>query len=236
MFTGAICFLWYTIGIRYKLEDMKPKGSVLLEWSSDLAYALGLLATDGCLSSDGRHIILTSKDKSQIENFMRCVGITNTIGRSARGGEQEKKYFRVQFGDVLFYRFLVAHGIPPRKSKILTEVIVPDQYFFDFLRGHHDGDGSFYAYWDPRWKSSYMFYLVFMSASKKHVEWLQGRIAGFLGTGGRITQARSVYLLRYAKKESLLLLKKMYYSKNVTTLKRKQDKIKKLLKVEGLSL
>ena len=58
----------------------KPKGKVKIKWSGNFAYAIGLLATDGCLSPDGRHITLTSKDLDQLETFMKCVGIKNKIG------------------------------------------------------------------------------------------------------------------------------------------------------------
>jgi len=35
---------------------MKPLGRINTVWNHRLAYATGLLATDGCLSKDGRHI------------------------------------------------------------------------------------------------------------------------------------------------------------------------------------
>ena len=64
-------------------------------------------------------------------------------------------------------------GLMPNKTKIIGAVKIPNNYFFDFLRGHFDGDGTFYSYWDPRWRSSHMFYVVFASASLKHIIWLQ---------------------------------------------------------------
>jgi len=53
----------------------KKKGGVKIKWSSNFAYAIGLLASDGCLSSDGRHIILTSRDREQLENYMLTLTI-----------------------------------------------------------------------------------------------------------------------------------------------------------------
>lgn len=211
---------------------MKPRGIVSLEWTPQLAYALGLLATDGCVSNDGRHITLTSKDKEQIENFKECIGVTNSIGMVSRGSECEKKYFRIQFGDVRFHRFLTELGVPPAKSKILSNIKIPDEYFFDFLRGHYDGDGSFYAYWDKRWKSSYMFYLVFLSASKIHIEWLREKICQLIGVNGHINVARETFQLKYAKKESLQVLKKMYYKRDMICLSRKREKVEQCLCIE----
>lgn len=148
------------------------------------------------------------------------------------------RYFVTQFGDVVFYNFLLSIGLMPRKSKILKEIQVPDKYFFDFLRGHFDGDGTFYSYWDKRWRSSFMFYTIFVSASKKHILWIQNKIFKFLKIKGYITKSKnnSVYQLKYAKSDSLKLLPKVYYSRDVICLSRKKLKIMNVLDIIGKRL
>src|SRR3989344_1512456 len=136
---------------------MKPKNKVKIQWSPEFAYAIGLLTTDGNLSPDGRHIDFTSKDLEQLNNFMKCTSIKVKIGFKI-SGFTGMKTTRIQFGDINFYKFLLSIGLTPRKSKTLGAIDIPNKYFFDFLRGHFDGDGSFYSYWDPRWRSSFMFY------------------------------------------------------------------------------
>lgn len=214
----------------------KPKGKVKIEWSPDFAYAIGLIATDGCLSPSGRHIIFVSKDEEQIQNYMKALRIKNAISfsRSTFTGELTP---RVQFGDVLFWGFLIGIGITPAKSKTIGELKIPKKYFFDFLRGSHDGDGSFHSYWDPRWRSSFMYYLIFGSASKEHLLWIQSTIRRLLGVSGHITgrgRERTVYQLKYAKKEALKIIGKMYYSRAVTCLSRKRRKIEKALAEDKL--
>src|SRR3989344_1486204 len=196
---------------------MKPQRKVKIRWSPEFAYAIGLLTTDGNLSKDGRHLDFTSKDREQLINFMKCLCIRNKIGFKS-SGFRNKKYTRIQFGDVLFYNFLLSIGLMPKKSKRIGILKIPTSYFFDFLRGHLDGDGTFYSYWDPRWRSSFMFYTVFISASKAHIMWLQKKIQGLIGLQGHITgkgKERTIYQLKYAKTESLVLLKKIYYSRSV---------------------
>jgi hypothetical protein len=126
----------------------------------------------------------------------------------------------------------------PNKTKIIGSVKIPKKYFFDFLRGNFDGDGSFYSYWDPRWKSSYMFYTSFVSASKIHIGWLRKTIKSHLKINGHVTKNGddSIYQLKYAKAESLKLLSKMYYNRNVICLIRKRSKIERALKIEGRKL
>ncbi len=215
----------------------KPKGKVKIEWSPEFAYAIGLLATDGNLSNDGRHFDFTSNDKEQLRNFMACLGIKVKIGYK-KSGFTGRKSPRIQFGDVNFYQFLVKIGLMPRKSRIIAELDIPNRYFFDFLRGHFDGDGTFYFYWDPRWRSSFMFYTVFISASKTHIDWLRRRLFEALGIKGHIGKDRekSIYQLKYAKAESLILLPKLYYNNRVVCLSRKRKKIEKALAVEGKKL
>lgn len=216
---------------------MRPLGKVKIEWSPNFAYAIGLLVTDGCLYSDGRHMSLVSKDREQLSNFSRCLGLNNKIGIHPSG--MGRSALSIQFGDVNFYNFLLKIGLMPRKSKIIGAVTIPDEYFFDFLRGSFDGDGCLYSYWDPRWRSSYMFYVSFVSASDAHIEWLRQSNKRFLGIKGHIGRRNvknSVNQLRYAKAESLILLRNMYYNPSVVCLSRKRIKVEKALAVEGKQL
>jgi hypothetical protein len=212
---------------------MKPLRKTKIKWSPNFAYAIGLLTTDGNLSPDGRHMSLVSKDREQLENFRKCLGLKNKIGITSSGSGRDA--LRVQFGDVNFYRFLVQIGLMPNKTKILKKVDIPDRYFFDFLRGHFDGDGSSYSYWDPRWKSSYMFYVIFVSASKNHIVWLREIIRTFLNIKGHVTKSinDSAYQLKYAKRESLILLPKLYYDNRVVCLSRKRKKIERMVRLNN---
>lgn len=216
--------------------NMKSLGKVKIEWSANFAYAIGLLVTDGCLYSNGRHICLVSKDLEQLSNFSLCLGLKNKIG--LHSSSMGSPAFKIQFGDVDFYNFLLRIGLVPRKSKIIGAVAIPDRYFFDFLRGCFDGDGYSYSYWDPRWHSSYMFYTGFVSASIAHIQWLREtnerllRIQGHIGKNSK----DSVCQLKYAKSESLILLPKLYYNPSVVCLSRKRIKVEKALLVEGKEL
>lgn len=214
----------------------KPKGKVHIEWSADFAYAIGLLASDGCLSG-GRHIILVSKDIEQLQNFMKALNIAVPIGET-KSGHNDNVSLRIQFSDVLFYQFLENIGLMSNKSKIIGKVKVPSQYFFDFLRGSFDGDGCTYSYWDPRWKSSFMFYTTFVSASATHISWIRDEIYKKLRVYGHLTGdgRRTVFQLKYAKTDSEKVLNGMYYSKGVRCLSRKRLKVDEMLGIVGKSL
>lgn len=213
---------------------MKPLGKVKIQWTPNFAYIIGLITSDGNLSNDGRHINFTSKDLELVILFKHFLKIKNKISKKRRSHGSEKKYFFIQFGDINFYKFLVKTGLKPNKSRNLTKLNVPRNYFFDFLRGVFDGDGSIFSYFDKRWKNSFMFYLAFSSASPSFVTWLRKSIETLIRIKGHVsrTASKSTIQLKYGKKESNILIKKMYYKKGLPFLVRKYHKIKAILEIE----
>lgn len=213
---------------------MKPKRSQEIKWTPELAYIVGLITTDGSLSSDRRHIVFVSNDIQLIKLLKKTLGLTNKIGARRSGYTGKKNCYHVQFGDVSFYKWLQKIGLTPNKTMNLGKLKIPDKLFFDFLRGHFDGDGTCYSYWDKRWPNSYMFYLKFYTASKDHVLWLKSKIKRLSKLNGSLdkTGKTPVYHLKYAKKEAKILFDKMYYKENLPYLDRKYKKLKSILKTE----
>ena len=206
-----------------------------VKWNPESAYVIGLLTTDGNLSKDGRHIEFTSKDVQLVNIFKNCLNLTDVKIGSKTDGATNKKYSRIQFSNVKFYKWLLEIGLTPNKTKTIGKLKIPNDCFFDFLRGHFDGDGSCYGYWDKRWNSSFMFYIKFVSASKKHILWLRSKIKKLSGTKGDLSQSGEtpIYQLKYAKKESRILISKIYHKENLPHLKRKYTKLKAFLNIDN---
>jgi hypothetical protein len=206
------------------------------EWTADLAYVVGLIATDGCLSRDGRHLAITSKDWDLLETAKRCLGATVRITRSTN----PRPCYRLQWGDVVFYQWLSEVGLMPAKSLQLGPLRIPDEWFRDFLRGCIDGDGSIHTYVD-RYNTSkdpaYVYirvYVSVVSASPAFIEWLRASTRRLAQVSGDVGLRRSpgrhdVWRLRYAKRESLALLRWIYYTPNVACLRRKRDRAEPFL-------
>lgn len=70
-----------------------------------------------------------------------------------------------------------------------------------------------------------MIYMVFLSASEKHVEWLKKQIWRLCRVRGRIRKEKQMCKLFFAKYESIRLLAKLYYSDDLICLARKKLKI-----------
>jgi hypothetical protein len=210
----------------------RPRGpATRRQWSADVAYVVGLLVTDGYLSTDGRHLALVSADVQALEAVRRILGLGNriTVHTSGRGIVS-----RLQFGDRLFVDWLISIGFTPRKTYTVGALAVPDGVFADFVRGHLDGDGSVIAYIDRHLqtrKASYVYrrlYVRFLSASRPHVDWLRTRVAALLGIRGCVTTQRHplstvpLYALQFAKREAITLLRWIYYAPNLPCLSRKR--------------
>ncbi len=118
-----------------------PTGHVA--WNHELAYAVGLIATDGCLS--GRAITFTNTDRELVEAFVAGIGQAVKIGVQHKPGRQPA--YRAQFGNRTLFDWLIAIGITPRKSLTIGAIAVPDEFFLSFVRGLVDGDGSVSNYW-----------------------------------------------------------------------------------------
>lgn len=221
------------------LRGPKPRSGGYL-WSNNFAYGIGLMTADGNLSSDGRHLVFVTTDKELAVYVKEIFEVrANIIHKYAQKEKKLGLHYRLQWGDVTLYNFLVRIGLTPNKSLTIGELLIPDAFFIDFLRGSFDGDGCFYSYFDPRWKSSFMFYTTFSSGSPHHIDWLQRSIFCFIGIRGHLTKGKKgngIHQLKYAKKESLILLSHLYTSKSAHHLSRKKLKIEKALRIVGESL
>lgn len=200
-------------------------------WTHELAYAIGLLTSDGNLSPDGRHINLTSLDE-EISEYARAIfAIDNKIEKKARGGSQDKKYFVLQFGSKQFYAFLLAIGLTPAKSKTLGPVTIPRIFFGDFMHGCFDGDGNIHESLHPESKEVQLR-LRISSASPLFLKWLLAehrRIWHIKGGWIYHDKKKSVGSLCFGKRDSIDILQHMYRNKAQYYLKRKYEVASKYL-------
>ena len=201
-------------------------------WTPEIAYAVGLIATDGNLSKNRAQLSFVSKDLDQVETLRRCLQLQAPVFLAkAPSGRFCNK---TQWCDRGLYNWLVNVGLTPAKSLTLGPLAVPDEYFVDFFRGCIDGDGSVLVYTDRyhvQKKECYVYerlYVSLVSASLPFLEWIRatiGRLLGFTGTIGVQTRPgrRPIYKLRYAKRDSVRIIRWMYYVLTVPSLRRKRD-------------
>src|SRR6266540_3351566 len=158
------------------------KTTLLLEWSDEMAYVVGLTATDGCLFTGVRKINFKSEDRQLVATYLALLGRTNRIKEQlTRTGNI---VYCTGFHDSRLYEWFRSVGLMPRKNLILGEIDVPDARLMALARGLLDGDGRIinevYRADTSRRSDYFWEYLKtrFTSASRPHLDWLEARIIG----------------------------------------------------------
>jgi hypothetical protein len=206
-----------------------------LIWTPQIAWIVGLIATDGNLSRQ-HGLSITSKDRDLLETVQGCLGLGKGLGACRNG--QGLLYSKLQWHDRPFYAWLTELGLTPAKSLTLKPLAVPDEYFRDFLRGCIDGDGSIVVYTDryhTEKNARYVYerlYVSVVSASRPFADWLLLTARRLLGVRGSVRvsikarpdRPNPVYAVRFAKRDSTRVLRWIYYSDDVPCLARKRAK------------
>ena len=225
--------------------DVRPPGpipysraaAIGLDWCPQVAYAIGLMATDGNLSGRKGWLSLVSKDLGQIETLRGCLRLEARISfiRSSTG-----VLHKIQWCDRGLYDWFLRIGLTPAKSLTLGPLLIPDEVFVDFFRGCIDGDGCIVVYTDgyhTTKRAHYVYerlYVSLVSASRPFLEWTEANVRRLAGVSGAIQSSggralRPVWSLRYAKAASIRLLTWMYYAPDVPCLSRKREKAERFL-------
>jgi hypothetical protein len=212
------------------MKWVRPTETTLpIEWSSAMAYIVGLVATDGCLTTGRRAITFKSIDRQLVETYLGLLGRTNRIGVTQT---PTGPIYRAQFTDSRLYRWMQSVGLTPRKSLTLGALDVPDEFLCPLVRGLLDGDGNITDHvWkaDTSRRSDYYyewFRTRFVSASPPHLEWLKGRLHAALGLRGWIwfdrRRGNGIGCLSYGKHDSIKLLGWLYEDPDAPCLLRKR--------------
>jgi hypothetical protein len=104
-----------------------------LEWSDEMAYIVGLTATDGCLFTGRRKLNFKSEDRQLVETYLSVLGRTNRV-KQERTRTDGVVYF-TEFHDSRLYEWFRSVGLTPRKSLTLGAIDVPDAFVAPLARG-----------------------------------------------------------------------------------------------------
>jgi hypothetical protein len=159
-----------------------------------MAYIVGLTATDGCLVTGRRQINFKSGDRQLVETYLGLLGRKNRVKShpTKTGGIA---YYTL-FHDSALYEWFRSVGLTPRKSLTIGPISVPDGFLSPLARGLLDGDGTLlnkvYRADTGRRDDYFWEYLItrFLSASRRHLEWLQSAIVRTTGQTGTIDEVK----------------------------------------------
>lgn len=186
-----------------KRKELKIEGS-------NLWYLVGLITSDGCLSSDGRHIDITAKEKSFLQLIKDSLGFESQVCIRNKNISNKQAY-RIQIANKGFYDFLLSIGLMQNKSLILKQVKVPNQYFVDFLRGLIDGDGCIRKWTHPSNKREQWSLRVY-SGSGDFMKWLKESTELLLKVQGKIyREVDALWILKFGKMAAREIVRRCYY-------------------------
>jgi hypothetical protein len=232
-----------------RIAESCDTATVSVTWSSRFAYAVGLLATDGFLTTRNT-VGFSSTDLELVQNLFLCLDkpvsyITLTpeqqTGNPKLGITPKSDLHMVRITDALLYQHLLALGVKTRKSLTLGALAVPDEFLFDVVRGLMDGDGSVMALVAaPKGlKHPYRLTrlrLAFYSGSRSHLEWLRARL-GYFSLRGSIhavtREGHTLYHLIYSDRQAATILSTAYEDPRAPRLTRKWQIWEQLRQLRG---
>lgn len=145
-------------GYNYKFEKIQNQFD---------AYFLGLILTDGYVTTRGYDVGIDLTDKDCIEFLSKTIGKNYTIEQPS--GKGEKTRYRLLLTDKQLVKNLQRYGVVQNKSLILDKIPISqeEEKFLPYIiRGIIDGDGNVSptSYGAPSFK--------IYSASEKFIDWI----------------------------------------------------------------
>ncbi len=193
--------------------------AILNSWPSpELAYIVGLVASDGNLEEDNNCVILNTTDFELADTFRQLLGMNNAHIVVVNHAPPRKTSYMVQVCDYVFRSFVEARGLTPRKTLTIGALDVPDQVFVDFLRGELDGDGGWHI--GHGWRGVEYLIAKIVSKSRPYLEWIQKTVERLTGLTGRFSGHGVVYNGHNAERLGAWL----YYSPDLPCLSRKRER------------
>jgi len=207
---------------------LKPRGwqklvrhvpdAVLDSWPSpELAYVVGLIASDGNLQKQNNCMQLVSTEREIVDNCAALLGLDHPHINVSNQGFPRKTALMLQVCDYKFREFLEERGLTPNKTKTIGVLDVPDSVFAGFLRGELDGDGGWYI--SKGWRGFPYLVGKFTSSSQRYLEWLHETVARLSGIDGCLQKSRLYYNGEKAEK----LGEWIYYAPDLLCLQRKRN-------------
>lgn len=203
--------------------------------SPNMAYILGLIASDGSISKKENLIAiqLLATDKEILEKISKETETTRPLESYTRK-ETGHEISTFRCWSKVWKDDLSHYGIEPEKTfSLKPPTFLKDEYAIDYIRGYFDGDGSIY-YLE---KTNRVFFEI-VGASKAAIAWIQDKLVNqyHLVINKPLIETRPngtvMYRIKIGDKEELKkLYNLLYHSDNLLFLSRKNKRFKTLLNI-----
>lgn len=195
------------------------------------AYLLGLICSDGSIDNDGYGFQICSKDIEILEYAKSILNSDHSICKVSSYDTRTKKVYtryNVHFCSKKMVNDLKKMGLTNNKSFDCVMPEFDNIYFWSFLRGLFDGDGTVNGY-DGRYKISFIcteniFSKICCVFTENNINITKPSLVS-------TRDGLNILSLKINKYDDVLLIReKMYLNNNGFYLRRKYEKLKSLRK------
>ena len=205
--------------------------------NSDIkAYLLGFIFADGwvvCNPQNGNYelgVQINTEDKYILERLNNELGGSHVISFKPKEAREilgnvctvnESCVLRIYSKDIVLD--LINCGVVENKTYNAKNINIPDEFFFDFLRGLIDGDGCY-------WKYKNQTYLHITDGNSNILEYLQSVLLAYNIKTSLYQEKEHKFRLYCTDYKSMnILIHKIYHQDYSFCLSRKYEKIKHFL-------
>lgn len=176
---------------RYKVDE-----DFFKRWSNEMAYVLGFIYTDGCVS--GNALTISQNERYILENINETMSSNCAIYERYNGKNPIHTLYISRKEIVEDLRKL---GVVEGKSRIITFPEISDEYLPHFIRGVIDGDG---------WVQDRGYTMNVTNASESFSYTLYN-VFKERGFNARITQQENAYRVWVSGKQDVIKLADWIY-------------------------
>lgn len=113
------------------------------DWTSDFAYIWGFWLADGCLSRNYEKLVIsfTNQDNILLGKIKKVLQLDNILTKCKSNKYPNSIWYTFGSRNSELISKIIRYGGTERKS-LSARLPNRSEYFYDFLRGYFDGDGS----------------------------------------------------------------------------------------------
>lgn len=217
------------IGRKYSCND-----DFFKDQNSNMAYILGLIASDGSISKKENLIAiqLQEEDRDILEQIRNITQVERPLEEYIRK-ETNHKICSFRNWSSEWKKDLSHFGITPQKTFTLQPpLFLKKEYIIDYIRGYFDGDGSIYSV-----ESQNRVFFEISGASKSTIDWIRDVLVNqyYILVNKEIKETLSngtiMYKIKIGDKKELLKLYSVLYKNKELFLQRKKEKFENLLNI-----
>ena len=204
--------------------------------NANMAWLLGFLAADGCITSERNQVIihLAKTDIEILEKIKKEIQTdrTITIGSSNRGFE----FCRLAWTCSQHIKDLAEYNIIPQKTyKLQPPLKLNRKYWIDYIRGYFDGDGSVNLIKNSNGRGNEALRWQVCSATRCIVEFIMKFFKEEyhipeVCIQERVTNGKILYIIQYGPVATRTIYRYLYSTESTLFLKRKKDYFDEIIK------